>query len=199
MSRCPNCGEQVKKGQHACFACGHRMDLDNRDTRGRTPPNPVVLIIAAVAVLAAVVGLVVLLPRRNRKDAAAKQAAELQRVQDSVRSANRAQGSVLPDSAAGDSSRFSPARPDPEVRQLTDEVDRLEARLRQVERVLGGSLTPEQSHLAGSARAELSRLRSKVSSVATKGGDDRRAAVDEVREGERLVRSLIADLARTRK
>jgi len=185
MAKCPHCGEQVRPGQDRCFACGQRLAARRSAGRGR-PTNPLIFVIAGAVALIAVVGILVAIPKRGKESKVRAQRAETQRVQDSVRKANRAEQSA--------------ASSDKEVERLNNELADLEARFEMVKRqTMPGNPTPEQQKLAGQIATEIARLRQEVQRLVFVPKEQRAAAADSVRAGTRHARALISDLTRAPK
>ena len=182
MPKCPHCGEPHLLGQENCYACGQR--LRRTGLRGRrVPVNPLVLAAGGAALVIAVVGVILVLPRSGKEQAEKARSAELERVQDSVRRANREQRDSL---QAGS-----------EASQLSAEVNKLDERYRTVRsQVAGDKPSAAQQKLIGAIESQLGRMRMLVTRIDGSPVETRPALKDTLRLQERQVRGMISDLTR---
>ncbi len=184
MPTCPHCGETVRPAQERCFACGQQIRA--RRAAGRRPVNPLVFIIAGVALAAAVVGILVAIPKHGKEKSARAERAELERVQDSLRRANREVNKVV--------------STDKEADRLNGELAELESRFETVQRqTVGASPTPEQAKLINQIKSGLTGLRQQVQMMTFVAPQEKAQAADSVRARARRVRGLISDLTRAPK
>jgi hypothetical protein len=189
MPKCPHCGEPVDAGQETCFACSQKVRIRRR--RNPRPANPVIFIIPGLAILVAAVALIITASTAGKKNAALARQRQLERVQDSVRRANRAHT---------DTAKTLNQKVD-DARRLQQDLDKQEARLNGVRQdVVKDQPTADQSRLIAQARSELSRLRQLAATMAlaTKQTDQDKIRTD-VRNGQRRLRDLISELARAPK
>jgi len=189
MPKCPHCGEPVDAGQETCFACSQKVRV--RQRRNPRPANPIIFIIPGLAILVGAAALIISASAAGKKNAALAQKHELERVQDSVRRANRARS----DTAKAANQKVDDAR------RLQQDIDKQEARLNSVRQdVVTGQPTRDQSRLIAQARSELSRLRQLAATMtlATKQADQDKIRAD-VRNGQRRLRDVISELARAPK
>jgi hypothetical protein len=185
MPRCPHCGETVRAGQERCFACGQNVRGGRRSRSN--PYSGRIILVVAILVLLGGVGLVIGLSARPAQQAKRAESEELQRVQDSVRAANRA----LRDTARSQ-------RRDAATDRLIVELDRIEDRFTSVKKqVVVGNATPEQQKLISGIQAQLGRIRSLAQGLSGKPQDEAREKTEsEVRDGMRDVRAQISQLTR---
>lgn len=186
MPKCPQCGELARRGQNRCFACGHRLDGRTPKIRRPRATNPLVFVAAGLAVLVAIAAIILTIPRQKRSQQVQKEQAELGRVRDSVRQANKAVKQV----SAGDAL----------TRRLADELDKLEQRFeRTVDQSVGEKPGPEQEKLVREIKAKFGRMKTMAASIALVTEPERSQRADSVRAGERHIRTLISQLARAPK
>lgn len=185
MPKCPHCSEPVAVGQERCFACGQKVRGGRRSPR--SPLSSRVILMAAALVLLGGVGLIIGLSTRPKQRAKQAESEELQRVQDSVRAANRA----LRDTARSQ-------RRDEATDRLVVELDRIEDRFVAVKKqVVVGNATPEQQKLISGIQAQLGRMRSLAQGLSGKPQDEAREKTEsEVRDGMRDMRAQISQLTR---
>jgi hypothetical protein len=185
MPKCPHCGEPVRAGQERCFACGQNV-RGGRRTQS-TPHSGRIILIVATLVLLGGAGLVIGLATRPKRDAKAAEKAQLERVQDSVRSANRAQR---------DTARSQ--RRDDAVDRFIDDLDKIEDRFVEVKRqVVVGSPTPEQQKIINGIQQGMGRLRTTAQGLAGTPKDEAREKTEsELRAAMRDLRSQVSQLSR---
>jgi hypothetical protein len=188
MPKCPHCGEQVHAGQETCFACGWKVRA--RAYQHKKPVNARMLILAGVLLLVGVLGIVLVSARGARS---AKRQLVRQRqaeIRDSVRQAMKAKRDTMKVKSEN-----------AETRALTDELDKLDQRFNNVRQqvVKEDKPGPEQTRIIGRIRTELGRLRGIASSVELASGARADSLKQQVRDGERVVRTLISDLGRAPK
>jgi type II secretory pathway pseudopilin PulG len=184
MAKCPHCGEPVGAGQERCFACG--QSVRSRQWRARQTMNPLVFVLAGVLALVAVAAIVIVSAGAGKRRAALQARQELERVQDSVRKANR--------------QAFDLAREqgrDEAVQGAAAQLAEIEARYSEVKaRVAKGQPSQQQQYIINQFAAELARLRALVRSADGAAPDKRAAIQNDLRDGQRKLRSFISDLAR---
>ena len=188
MPKCPHCGEVIAAGQERCFACGQSVKHGRRTHK--SPLSGPLVIGAALLLVAGIVGAVVMLSSHKKQNAKAVQEAELQRVQDSVRAANRAERETT-----------KTVRRDAATSRLVRELDEVDDRFAMVKRqVVVGSPTSEQQKLINEIQSRLGQLRSAAQGATLKAeGAERNAAEDTVRAGLREARTAISKLTRAPK
>jgi len=187
MARCPHCGEVVEKDQERCFACGQKVRA--RVRRGEQPVNPVVFVLAGLLVLAGVIGIILINAGRARQARSLARQEEQARIKDSLRDAVQARR----DSAKA-VARSSVAS------VLVDEVNGLEQRFNLVRKqVVKGQPSPAQSELISRIGTELARLRLLTANIGDPPSARGDSIREQVRDGERAVRTLISDLSRAPK
>jgi len=185
MPKCPHCGEPVYRGQDRCYACGQKTSAARMSGRQK-PVRPLTFIIGGAALIVAVIAIVLLSPGRRTEQKAEAEKARLERIQDSVRKANREQRVQT----SGDN----------EVDRLNAELAGLEQRFERVQRdAVGQSPSSGQLKLVGAIKTELGRLRQMAAGMASAKPEERGAVADTVRAGSRRVRGLISDLTRAPK
>ena len=187
MARCPHCGEVATKDQEFCFACGQRVRA--RARRGGQPVNALIFVLAGALVLAGVIGILVVnsaQARRARREAAQQ---EQQRVKDLARAAAQARR---------DSARTAAQINVASI--LTDEVNKLEQRFDAVrQQVVKDQPSPAQAKLISEIRSEVVRLRQLAVTIAGQPGARGDSLKAQLRDGERVVRTLISNLTRAPK
>jgi len=185
MAKCPHCGELVRQGQERCFACGQLLSA-RRSAGRRQPINPLIFVVAGAVVLIAIVGILLAIPKRGKEIQTRAKRAEMDRIQDSVRQANREQRTAV----SGDK----------ETDRLNNELADLEARFDLVQKqTLGASPTQEQQRLVAQIKTEFAGLHQMVQGLVFVPKEKKAAAADSVRAGTRQVRTLISDLTRAPK
>ncbi|MBM3331478.1 hypothetical protein FJY68_06445 [candidate division WOR-3 bacterium] len=177
----------MNEGQEICFACGQH--IRQRGHRGERPHSPIVFILAGVLVLAVGVGAVFVVGGRARRaageavrqkqaqlDEAARAAAEAKR--DSTRAAVRSDA----------------------MGALVQEVNDLESRFNLVRKeVVRDQPSPAQAKLISQISAELGRLRQLAAVIGDQPSAGSDSLKEQLRNGERTVRSLISALSRAPK
>jgi hypothetical protein len=177
----------MNEGQEICFACGQHFR--ERGHRGERPHSPIVFILVGGLVLAVGVGAVFVVGGRARRaagealrqkqaqlDEAARAAAETKR--DSTRAAVR-------NDAMG---------------ALVQGVNDLESRFTIVRKeVVRDQPSPAQAKLISQISAELGRLRQLAAVIGDQPGTGSDSLKEQLRDGERTVRSLISALSRAPK
>ncbi len=183
MPKCPHCGEIYRRGQDRCYACGR--EVKGIRTRGRkVPVNPILFALVGVVLLVVVIGAIVTRPKANRDDQKKAREVELERVRDSVRSANRAQKKEVRSSREAD--------------RLDKEIDKLASRFEGIERqVIAGTPSPDQRKLIGQTKREIGKLRSLAARIPSMAPDKHDVMKDSLRADQRRVRALVSELART--
>ena len=184
MAKCPHCGEVVVKGQETCFACGQKVRT--RARRGARPVNPAVFVFAGVLLLAGTVGIIIVNSGRARQARSDVRKQEQARVKDSIRDAIQAQRDSARAVARTDATAI-----------LVDEVNKLEQRFDIVRReVVKDQPSPAQAKLISEIRSEVVRLRQLAVTIAGQPGPRGDSLKLQLRDGERVVRTLISNLTR---
>jgi len=186
-NKCPHCGEPVRVGQDKCYACG--QNIRSRGYRSKERTNPLVFVIAGVVAALAIVAGVIAFSSAGRKQAALKAEHEEQRVQDSVRNANRQMQSQVREQKRDDATQAA-----------IDELAAIEARYNEVKtQVVKGEASSAQQYIMNQFKAELSRLKGLAGTIAATPPDQREAVRNQIRDGGRKLRSLTSDLPRAPK
>jgi hypothetical protein len=187
MARCPHCGEVATKDQEFCFACGQRVRA--RARRGGQPVNALIFVLAGVLVLAGVIGILAVnsgRARQTRREAAEQ---EKERVRDLARAAVQARRDSAKTAAQINVAGI-----------LADEVNGLEQRFDIVrQQVVKDQPSPAQAKLISDIRSELVRLRQLTVTIAAQPGPGGDSLKVRLRDGERVVRTLISSLTRAPK
>jgi len=174
----------VADGQETCFACGQKVRA--RVRRHERPHNAAIFLLAALLVLAAIGGIILMSSGRAKRarNEARRQAQALRE------EANRAAAQ-----AKRDSTRAS-VRNDATA-MLVQEVSDLEQRFNLVRKeVVRGQPSPAQAKLISQINSELTSLRQLATVIAGQSGPAADSLKDELRDGERTVRTLISALSR---
>jgi predicted nucleic acid-binding Zn ribbon protein len=187
MRKCPHCGEIMSKGQEICFACGQHFR--ERAHRGERPHNPLVFVFAGVLVLAVLVGIVIMISGRAKRTSSEA----YRQKQAQIEEAARAEAQAKRDSARA-------AVRNDATGMLVQEVNDLESRFNLVRReVVDKQPSPSQAKLISQISSEVARLRQLTATIASQTGAASDSLKEELRDGERLVRSLISALSRAPK
>jgi len=177
----------MSKGQEICFACGQHFR--ERAHRRERPHNQLVLVLTGVLVLAAIVGVIVMVAGRGRR--ASSQAYRQQQAQ--IEEAARAAAQAKRDSARA-------AVRDDATGMLVQEVNDLEARFNLVKgQVVKDQPSPAQAKLISQIGSEIAVLRQLTAAIASQPQAPNDSLKEELRDGERTVRSLISALTRAPK
>ena len=186
-NKCPHCGEPVRVGQDKCYACG--QNIRARGYRVKQRVNPLVLVLAGVIALVAVVAGIIALSSAGKKQAALNAQVEEQRVQDSVRKANRQMQTQVHEQNQDDATQAA-----------IDELAGIEARYNEVKtKVVTDQASSAQQYIINQFTAELSSLKGLAGTIAATPPDKREAVRNEIRDGERKLRTYISDLPRALK
>jgi predicted nucleic acid-binding Zn ribbon protein len=184
MPKCPHCGEAVTQGQETCFACGQNIRARRR--RHERPHNSAVFVLAGVLVMAAIVGIIIM--RSGRAKRASGEAYRQKQAQ--IDEAARAAAQVKRDSARA-------AVRNDATGMLVQEVNDLESRFNVVRKeVVEKEPSPSQAKLISQITAEVARLRQLTMTIAGPNDAAGDSLKEELRDGERTVRSLISALSR---
>ena len=187
MRKCPHCGEVMSKGQEICFACGQHFR--ERAHRGKRPHNPLIFVLAGLLVLAAIIGIIIMVSGRGRR--ASSEAYRQQQAQ--IEEAARAAAQAKRDSARA-------AVRNDLAGMLVQEVNDLEARFKLVRgQVVKDQPSPAQAKLISQISAEVAGLRQLTATIAGQPGAASDILKEQLRDGERTVRSLISALSRAPK
>jgi hypothetical protein len=187
MPKCPHCGEAVTVGQETCFACGQKIRA--RVRRHERPHNPLIFVFVGLLVLAVVVGTIVMISGRGRR--ASSEAYRQQQAQ--IAEAARAAAQAKRDSGRA-------AVRNDATGMLVQEVNDIEARFNLVrEQVVENEPSPAQAKLIAQISGELATLRQLTATVGSEPSAANDSIQEELRDGERMVRSLISALSRAPK
>ena len=187
MAKCPHCGEVVVDGQETCFACGQKIRA--RVRRHERPHNTAVFVIAGVLILAALIGIIVMVAGRSRRSEREARRQEQARISDSVRAVEQAQRDSARAAARNDAAAL-----------MADEINKLEQRFQNVRReVVKGQPSPAQAKLVAQINVEVARLRQLAVSIGSQSGPGGDSLREQLRDGQRAVRTLISDLSRAPK
>jgi len=187
MAKCPHCGEVVAKGQETCFACGQKVRA--RARRSERPHNAAIFVFAGALVLAGIVGIIVMNSGRAKRARSDVYKQEQARVKDSARAAVQAKRDSARTVARNDATAI-----------LADEVNKLEQRFEIVRgEVVKDQPSPAQAKLISQIRTEVIRLRQLAVTIADRPGSAGDSLKAQLRDGERVVRTLISDLTRAPK
>lgn len=184
MARCPHCGEPVTAKQERCFACGQK--IRTRGYRHRSPVNGLLIVVAGALFVVAIVGFVLIQSGAKTRTAKERESAELARVQDSVRAANRAR-----QDAAREQNR------DELALGLTAELAQIEQRFNRTRgEVVKGEPSPAQARIISEFNAEASRQRGMAKALGGASPARRDSISVLMRDGQRRMRTLVSSLAR---
>jgi hypothetical protein len=178
----------MNKGQEVCFACGqHRRERARH--RGERPHNPLVLVLTGVLVLAAIVGIIVMIAGRGRR--MSSEAYRQQQAQ--IAEAARAAAQTKRDSARA-------AVRNDATGMLVQEVNDIESRFNLVRgQVVKDQPSPAQAKIIAQISAEVAVLRQLTTAIAGQSEAAADSLKEQLRDGERTVRSLISALSRAPK
>ncbi len=177
----------MSKGQEICFACGQHFR--ERAHRRERPHNQLVLVLTGVLVLAAIVGVIVMVAGRGRR--ASSEAYRQQQAQ--IEEAARAAAQAKRDSARA-------AVRDDATGMLVQEVNDLESRFNLVKgQVVKDQPSPAQAKLISQIGSEITVLRQITAAIASQRQAPVDSLTEELRDGERTVRSFISALSRAPK
>jgi len=187
MAKCPHCGEVVADGQETCFACGQKIRA--RVRRHERPHNAAVFVFAAVLVLATIIGIIIMVSGRAKRTSSEAYRQQQAQIEEAARAAAQAKR---------DSARAA-VRNDV-TGMLVQEVNDLEARFNLVRgQVVKDQPGPAQAKLISQISAEVARLRQLTTTIAGQPGAASDSLKEQLRDGERTVRSLISNLSRAPK
>jgi hypothetical protein len=187
MRKCPHCGEIMSKGQETCFACGQHFR--ERAHRGERPHNPLIFMLAGVLVLAAVVGILIMVFGRAKRTSSEAYRQQQAQIEEAARVAAQAEResarAAVRDDATG---------------MLVQEVNDLEARFKLVRgEVVKDQPSPAQSKLIAQIGTEIAAMRQLTTVIANQPDSASDSLKEQIRDGERTVRSLISALSRAPK
>lgn len=186
-SKCPHCGEPVRAGQDKCYACG--QNIRARGYRSKEKTNPFVFVVAGVVAVVAVVAGVITFSSSGKKQAALRAAQEETRVQDSVRNANRLMQTQVREQKRDDATQAA-----------FDELQVIEGRFLEVKsKSVKDQPSSAQQYIINQFSAELSRLKALSGTIGSTPPDKREAIRDQLRDGQRKLRTLTSDLPRAAK
>jgi predicted nucleic acid-binding Zn-ribbon protein len=184
MPKCPHCGEVVADGQETCFACGQKIRA--RVRRHERPHNVAIFVLAGLLILAAIGGIIIVSSGRAKRarNETKRQAQALREEAD--RAAAQAKRDSTRTSIRSDATAM-----------LVQEVSNLEQRFNLVRKeVVKSQPSPAQAKLISQIGSELTRLRQLTAAIAGQPGAAADSLKDELRDGERTVRTLISALSR---
>ena len=186
-NKCPHCGEPLRVGQDKCYACG--QNVRSRGYRVKQTVNPLVLIIAGAVALLAVAAGIITFSSAGKKRAALRAEVEEERVQDSVRKANRQMQTQVHEQKQDDATQA-----------VIDELAGIEARYNEVKtKVVKDQASSAQQYIINQFTAELSSLKGLAGTIAATPPDKREAIRNQIRDGERKLRTFVSDLPRASK
>jgi hypothetical protein len=187
MRKCPHCGEIMSKGQETCFACGQHFR--ERAHRGERPHNPLIFMLAGLLVLAAIIGILIMVSGRAKRKSGEAYRQQQAQIAEAARVAAQAKR---------DSARAT-ARND-EASMLAQEVNDIDSRFQLVRgQVVRDQPNPAQAKLISQISAEVAKLRQLTTTIAGQPGAVSDSLKEQLRDGERTVRSLISALSRAPK
>ena len=177
----------MSKGQEVCFACGQHVR--ERAHRGERPHNPLIFVFTGVLALAATVGIVVMVSGRAKRVSGEAYKQQQAQIQEAARAAAQAKR---------DSARA--AVRDDATGMLVQEVNDLESRFSLVKgQVVKDQPSPAQAKLISQIGSEIAVLRQLTTAIASQPQAPNDSLKEELRDGERTVRSLISALSRAPK
>ncbi len=187
MAKCPHCGEVVAAGQETCFACGQKIRA--RVRRHERPHNAAVFVFAGLLVVAVTVGIIIMNSGRAKR----ARSEAVRQEQALRREADRAAAQARRDSARA-------AVRNDAAGMLVQEVNDIEARFELVRKqVVRDQPSPEQAKVISQISRELTGLRQLVATMEGQSGAPADSLKDQLRDGERRVRTLISALSRASK
>jgi len=178
----------MTKGQEVCFACGQHV-RERAHPRGERPHNRLILVLTGVLVLAAIVGIVIMVAGRGRRASSAAYREKQAQIEEAARAAVQAKR---------DSARA--AVRDDATGMLVQEVNDLESRFNLVRgQVVKAQPSPAQAKIISQITAEVAGLRQLTTTIAALPDSASDSLKQQLRDDERVVRSLISDLSRAPK
>jgi predicted nucleic acid-binding Zn-ribbon protein len=187
MAKCPHCGEVVVKGQETCFACGQKIRA--RVRRAERPHNAAVFVFAGLLVVAVTVGIIIMNSGRAKR----ARSEAIRQEQELRREADRAAAQSKRDSARAVARNGASS-------MLVQEVNDIEARFELVRKqVVRDEPSPAQAKVISQISSELTSLRQLVATMEGQPGPPADSLKDQLRDGERRVRTLISALSRAAK
>ena len=187
MPKCPHCGEAVNEGQETCFACGQKIRA--RVRRHQRPHNPLIFVFVGLLVLAVVVGTIVMISgRAKRASSEAYRQAQAQ-IEEAARAAAQAKRDSARAAVRNDATGM-----------MAQEVNDIEARFNLVRKqVVENQPSPAQAKLISQISAEIATLRQLTATMGSQPSAANDSIQEQLRDGERTVRSLISSLSRAPK
>lgn len=187
MAKCPHCGEVVAAGQETCFACGQKIRA--RVRRHERPHNAAVFVFAGLLLVAVTVGTIIMSSGRAKR----ARSEAIRQEQELRKEADRAAAQAKRDSAR------AAVRSDA-AGMLAQEVNDIEARFELVRKqVVRDQPSPDQAKLISQIGSELTGLRQLVVTMEGQTGAPADSLKEDLRDGERRVRTLISALSRASK
>jgi hypothetical protein len=177
----------VTKGQETCFACGQKIRA--RVRHAARPHNAAVFVFAGLLIVAVTVGIIIMNSGRAKR----ARSEAVRQEQALRREADRAAAQAKRDSARA-------AVRNDATGMLVQEVNDIEARFELVRKqVVRDQPSPEQAKVISLISRELTGLRQLVVTMEGQSGAPADSLKDQLRDGERRVRTLISALSRAAK
>ena len=187
MSKCPHCGEAVTEGQETCFACGQKIRA--RVRRHERPHNALVFVFVGLLVLAVVVGTIVMISGRAKRESSAAYKQAQAQIQEAARAVAQAKRDSARSAVRNDATGM-----------MVQEVNDIEARFNLVRKqVVEDQPSPAQAKLISQISAEIATLRQLTATMGSQPSAANDSMQEDLRDGERTVRSLISSLSRAPK
>jgi hypothetical protein len=187
MPKCPHCGEAVTVGQEICFACGQKIRA--RVRRHERPHNPLIFVFVGLLVLAVVVGTIVMIAGRGKRASSAAYRQQQAQIEEAARAAAQAKHDSVRAAVRNDATGM-----------LVQEVNDIDARFNLVRKqVVDNEPSPAQAKLITQIGAEIATLRQLTATMGSEPSAANDSIQEELRDGERMVRSLISALSRAPK
>jgi predicted nucleic acid-binding Zn-ribbon protein len=187
MAKCPHCGEVVADGQETCFACGQKIRA--RVRRHERPHNPLIFVFVGLLVLAVVVGTIVMISGRAKRASSEAYRQEQAQIEEAARAAAQAKRDSARAAVRNDAAGM-----------LVQEVNDIEARFNLVRKqVVEQQPSPSQAKLISQISSEIATLRQLTATMSSQPSAANDSIQEQLRDGERTVRSLISSLSRAPK
>ena len=178
----------MAKGQETCFACGQHV-TERAHHRGQRPHNPLIFVLAGLLVLAAIIGIIIMVAGRAKHTSSQAYRQQQAQIEEAARAAAQAKRDSAREAVRNDATGM-----------LVQEVNDLEARFNLVRgQVVKDQPSPAQAKLIAQISAEVARLRQLTTAIAGQPGAASDSLKEDLRDGERTVRSLISALSRAPK
>jgi hypothetical protein len=178
----------MNKGQEICFACGQHI-RERAHPRGERPHNVLILVLTGVLALAAIVGIIVMIAGRGRRMSSEAYRQQQAQIAEAARAAAQAKRDSARAAVRNDATGM-----------LVQEVNDLESRFNLVRgQVVKDQPSPAQAKLISQISAEVAALRQLTAIIAGQPDSATDNLKEQLRDGERTVRSLISALSRAPK